>query len=151
MYVAGPGTLASCSFIDDAAKWHPGDKNSYTAQQVIDLISILVNSTYIANGKCIKQQILGLPMGINPAPPLANHYCYGCEAPAMDRLYREVFKDIARKFIGTSRLIDDTLATDNPFYERNVIIAGDPHIPMHPISTAPHSHLIGQMQTSSGC
>lgn len=131
--VVGAGVHASCSFVDDAAKWEPEGSNSYTAQQVIDLISILVNSTYIANGRCIRQQTLGLPMGTNPAPPLANHYCYGCEAPAMDRLYREVSKDIARKFIGTNRLIDDTLATDNPFYERNVIIAGDPHVPTHPI------------------
>lgn len=72
----------------------------------------------------------------NPAPPLASHYCYGCEAPAMDRIYREVSKEEARRFIGTNRLIDDTLATDNPSYEGHVIIAGDPHIPPHPIYSA---------------
>ena len=125
------GVLTDCKWIDEDLD--PAEPFTYSADQVIDLVRILVNSTYIANGEYIKRQCRGMPMGTNPAPPLANLYCYGCEAPAMDRLYNDVSREIARSFMGTNRLIDDTLATDNIFYERNVIIADDPHIPIHPI------------------
>jgi hypothetical protein len=132
--IHGSGVNTVCHWIDQDL--NPTDSSTYTTGDIIDLVRILVNYTYIANGEYIKRQCLGMPMGTNPAPPLANLYCYGCEAPAMDRLYREVSRDAARQFIGTNRLIDDTLSTDNILYEQNVIIANDPHIPTHPIYPA---------------
>ena len=131
MKVLRSGVHTICCWVDTGVD--PTDRSIYSADDIIDLVRILVNFTYISNGNCIKRQCLGMPMGTNPAPPLANTYCYGCEAPSMDRIYRDISPDAARKFIGTNRLIDDTLSTDNISYEQNVIIANDPHIPTHPI------------------
>lgn len=104
----------------------------YTADQVTKLVDILVHNIYIQNGAHVRQQTVGLPMGTNPAPHLADLTCYAHEARTMDRLMNEDMVK-ARAFLGTFRYIDDILTADNPYLEELVHIDGEHrHIP-HPI------------------
>jgi hypothetical protein len=99
----------------------------FTADQVVRLVNLLVGNTYIKNGDCIRRQVTGLPMGTNPAPHLADLTCYPHEARAMDRLVRNGSPQVARRFAGTCRYIDDVLSPDNPGFRKFVQLAGEPN------------------------
>lgn len=113
----------------EAAAWHKhGDLETppddlYTVDELTELVRILVMNTYIQNGTHIRRQTVGLPMGTNPAPHLADLTCYAYEARAMDRImYEEENMEAARRFVGTFRFIDDILSCDNPEFEQYVRI-----------------------------
>jgi hypothetical protein len=55
---------------------------------VVDMVRVLVNNTFIQNGGVIKQQTLGIPISTNPAPHLADLTCYAHEARMIDYLMR---------------------------------------------------------------
>jgi hypothetical protein len=57
--------------------------------------------------------VLGIPMGTNCAPALANLYLYSYESRFLDRLMAEGREDVARKFHMSFRYIDDALSLDN--------------------------------------
>jgi hypothetical protein len=56
--------------------------------------------------------VVGIPMGTNAAPNIANLYLYDSEAKYIDSLPLRV----ARAFHNTSRYIDDVLSVDNPLW-----------------------------------
>jgi hypothetical protein len=114
----------NCRWIDtEADKKKQKPNHLYTADQITHLVRVLVQNTFIKNGSITKQQILGLPMGTNPAPHIADLVCYYKESTAMDRLMTTNI-ELARKFIGTFRLIDDILSIDNPDFAKHVLLAG---------------------------
>lgn len=124
------------------AAWHThGDMETpvhelYTVAELTTLVHILVTNTYIQNGTYIRRQAVGLPMGTNPAPHLADLTCYAYEARAMDTaMVMDI--DAARRFIGTFRFIDDILSCDNPDFEQYVrIVDGATPTVTHPIYPA---------------
>ena len=59
------------------------------------------------------QQIVGIPMGTNCAPLIADLYLYGYERDFMSNLQKSKRFDID-KFNDTSRYLDDILTIDNP-------------------------------------
>jgi hypothetical protein len=91
---------------------HTAREHVFSRQGLKDLIQILVASTYLVNGQLISHQVLGIPMGTNCAPILANLYLYWYESNFMSRL---TAKDqaLAQSFHMTFRLIDDVLSVDN--------------------------------------
>jgi hypothetical protein len=102
--------------------------HKFTVAEILRLVRLLINSTYIKNGDCIRRQVTGLPMGTNPAPHLADLTCYPHEARAMDRL-RRVSPSRARQFTGTCRYIDDILSPDHPSFSSFVRLADEPDRP----------------------
>ena len=80
----------------------------------MELIQFLVYNTYIVNGDDIRKQVIGIPMGTNCAPLLANLYLYSYESAFIDRLEASVSVAAARSFHMSFRLIDDLLSVDNP-------------------------------------
>lgn len=95
--------------------------NHFTAHQVTHLVKVLVQNTYLKNGDMYKKQEVGLPMGTNPAPSLADLDCYTKESKKMDRLMQSNIA-AARNFLGTFRLIDDVLSCDNPHFTQHVLL-----------------------------
>ena len=65
-------------------------------------------------GNSILRQIIGIPMGTNCAPVLANIFLYVYEADYITRMEKLKGLGFARSFHNTYRLIDDVLSVDNP-------------------------------------
>jgi len=83
-------------------------------------IKWLVSNIYIENGGVIRRQKIGIPMGTNCAPPLANLFLYRSESHFIDRLVACGKSHTAREFHLTFRFIDDTLSIDNPHWQAAV-------------------------------
>jgi hypothetical protein len=95
--------------------------------RVFTMLLFLINNTYLRNGSVIYQQVVGIPMGTNPGPVLANMYLYGYESAYIDRNFLDVRPEESeivrmnrlesgRAFHMTFRYIDDTLSFDNPLW-----------------------------------
>lgn len=76
----------------------------------------MISNAFVMNGGVIKRQTIGLPMGTNCAPNLANLYLYSYESTFIDRLVAVKGTSIGEQFHMSFRLIDDTLSIDNPHW-----------------------------------
>ena len=87
-------------------------QNSYTINQVKRLTSHLITETFFMVGNCLFHQIIGIPMGIDPASFWANLYSYYYENLFMVRL---IGTDKYRgfKFKNCFRFIDDECNLDD--------------------------------------
>ena len=112
----------------EAAEWRKArrfpddDPNVWTITRgnLMGWIRFLVENTYVCNNGTIRRQTVGLPMGTNCAPLLANLYLYAYEARWIDRLcnHGEIVK--ARLAHMTFRLIDDVFSLDNASFEEYI-------------------------------
>ena len=86
-----------------------------TVQQVIDLFNYLIDNIYIQVGTVVFKQSVGIPMGTDCAPLIADLFLFSFEFDFRKGLIR---KDLAaaRKFNKTYRYIDDLLALNNPHF-----------------------------------
>jgi hypothetical protein len=75
-----------------------------------------VTNTYVMNGSILSKQAIGIPMGTNCAPAVANLYLYSYESEYIDRLTRSNEVEKAQAFHLSFRLIDDVLSFDNPYW-----------------------------------
>ena len=66
----------------------------------------------------IYRQIIGIPMGTNCAPLIADLFLYCHEKEFMDRLVTGKQFDLIECFNRTSRYLDDILNLDNPNFEK---------------------------------
>jgi hypothetical protein len=76
------------------------------------LICWQVDNVFIANGGVVHRQKVGIPMGTNDGPPMANGYLYWYEDTYIEKIRLESLER-AQKFHMSFRLIDDTLSIDN--------------------------------------
>ena len=81
---------------------------------VINKIVIFVHVVFA--GK-VFQQIIGIPMGTNCAPLLADIFLYSYEAEFIQSLLSTGRKRLASQFNFTYRYIDDVLSINNPDFE----------------------------------
>ena len=65
-------------------------------------------------GGKVFQQIVGIPMGTNCAPLLADIFLYSYEAEFIQSLFSTGKKKLASQFNFTYRYIDDVLSINNP-------------------------------------
>src|ERR1700722_17486519 len=77
------------------------------------MITWLVNNTYISVGKKIYQQIIGIPMGTDCAPYLANLYLFSYEFRFMNNQLNTKNFDRLYKFNRSCRYLDDLLLINN--------------------------------------
>ena len=82
---------SGCSIFLGKDSWTTQPDNiALTLQDFEQRLRILVSHLYVCNGSTVLQQTCGLPMGVEPAPQLANLACYAREARAawrwLDRL-----------------------------------------------------------------
>jgi hypothetical protein len=93
---------------------------TYTLATLNELIRYLVSNTYLANGSAgselLYRQVIGLPMGTNCAPSLANLYLHYYERLYITNVKRSQGLNAAQNFHMTFRLIDDVMAIDNPLW-----------------------------------
>ena len=80
-------------------------------------ISYLLDNIYIRFGTKLYRQIVGIPMGTNCAPLVADLFLYCYERDFMDSLNHDNQADVIEAFNSTSRYLDDLLNIDNPYFE----------------------------------
>ena len=69
----------------------------------------------------VYQQIVGIPIGTNCAPLIADLFLYCYERDFMSNLQKSKRFDLINKSNGTSRYLDDIFTIDNPaFADMNI-------------------------------
>ena len=108
---------------DRKAFFTSSDQSRYTlwsCQNVCDALSYLLDNIYIRFGTKFYRQIVGIPMGTNCAPLVADLFLYCYERDFMDSLNHDNQADVIEAFNSTSRYLDDLLNIDNPYFEGTV-------------------------------
>jgi len=77
------------------------------------MVSWLIDNTYVTVGNLVFRQVIGIPMGTNCAPYLANLFLFAYEFDFLNSTLKQ--KDFAtlHKFKKCHRYIDDLLAVNN--------------------------------------
>ena len=78
------------------------------------MIEFLIDNIFVESGGVIFQQVIGIPMGINCAPLLADLFLYSYEAEFIQTLIKSGKRHLANSFCFTYRYIDDVLSINNP-------------------------------------
>ena len=105
---------------DRKAFFTSSDQSQYTlwsCQNVCDALSYLLDNICIRFGTKLYRQIVGIPMGTNCAPLVADLFLYCYERDFMDSLNHDNQADVIEAFNSTSRYLDDLLNIDNPYFE----------------------------------
>ena len=71
-------------------------------------------------GDMVYQQIVGIPMGTNCAPLIADLFLYCYERDFMSNLQKSKRFDLIDKFNDTSRYLDDIFTIDNPEFAEHI-------------------------------
>ena len=98
-------------------KEHSDAKNKYTEEDIIKMLEFLVDNIFVVFAGKVFQQIVGIPMGTNCAPLLADIFLYSYEAEFIQSLLSAGKKRLASQFNLTYRYIDDVLSINNPDFE----------------------------------
>ena len=77
------------------------------------MIEVLVDNIYVRFGGQFFRQMVGIPMGTNCAPLLADLFFYCYENEFLDKLIKEGKRKLARKFNLSYRYIDDFISSNN--------------------------------------
>ena len=91
--------------------------NKYTANDICKMIKFLVDNIYVRFGGQLFRQMVGIPMGTNCAPLLADLFLYSYENELLDKLIKEGKRKLARKFNLSYRYIDDLISFNNERFE----------------------------------
>ena len=87
--------------------------NKYTAKDIRKMIEFLVDNIYARFGGQLFRQMVGIPMGTNYAPLLADLFLYSYKNEFLDKLIKEGKRILARKFNLSYRYIDDLISFNN--------------------------------------
>ena len=87
--------------------------NKYTANDICKMIEFLVDNIYVRFGGQLFRQMVGIPMGTNCAPLLADLFLYSYENEFLDKLVKEGKRKLARRFNLSYRYIDDLISFNN--------------------------------------
>jgi hypothetical protein len=85
----------------------------YSEAYIKGILGFLVDNIYVVFGDQVFQQTVGIPIGINCAPLLADLFLYSYEAEFVQKLLRNSNKKLAVSFNHAFRYIDDVLSINN--------------------------------------
>ena len=88
----------------------------WTFPDVCRSLSFLLDTIYVRFVDAVYRQSIGIPMGTNCAPLVADLFLYCYERKFMSSLKSDTQSDIIEAFINTSRYLDDIFKIDNPFF-----------------------------------
>ena len=81
------------------------------------VLSEYLDNIYIRFGTKLYRQIVGIPMGINCSPLVADLFLFCYERDFMKDLSSDNQADVIKAFNSTSRYLDDLLNIDTPCFE----------------------------------
>ena len=105
-----------CFFTSDVYNNH----NLWSCQKVCDALVYLLDNIFIRFGTKLYRQTIGIPMGTNWAPLVADLFLFCYERDFMKSLSCENQADIIEAFNSTSRYLGDLLNIDNIYFDQMV-------------------------------
>ena len=88
----------------------------WTCEDVCSALDFLLDNIFVRHGHAIYRQNIGIPMGTNCAPLIADLFLYCYERDFMLGLAKDGDTQKIDAFNKTSRYLDDILNIDNPFF-----------------------------------
>ena len=88
-------------------------ETTYTADSIRKMIEFLIDNIFVQFGGCIFCQVIGIPMGTNCAPLLADHFLYSYENEFLDNMIRSGNRRLARSSNLCYRYTDDLIVFNN--------------------------------------
>ena len=86
---------------------------------MIKALNFLLDNIYVRFGNTVYRQVVGIPMGTNCAPLIADLFLYCYESQFMAKIYKDPSKhDLLDLFNNTFRYLDDVLALNNPEFSK---------------------------------
>ena len=85
-----------------------------------EALTFLLDNIYIRFGSKLYRQIVGIPMGTNCAPLIADLFLFCYERDFMLSLSEDNQSEVIEAFNSTSLYLDDLLNIDNNFYDSMV-------------------------------
>ena len=93
---------------------HRSMKNcSFNMNELIEAAFFIIDNSYISFQDTLFRQIIGIPMGTNCAPHLANIYLHVYEYKYLQKLILEGQRKVAKKLSNMYRYQDDCIAIDD--------------------------------------
>ena len=89
----------------------------WSCQKKCDALHYLLDNIFIIFGSKLFRQIIGIPMGTNCAPLVADLFLFCYERDFMLSLSDNNQIDIIEALNSISRYLDDLLNIDNPYFE----------------------------------
>ena len=108
----------------------------WSCQNVCEALIYLLDNIYIRFGTKLYRQIVGIPMGTNCAPLVADLFLFCYERDFMTSLSDVKQAEIVEEFKSTSRYLDDLLNIDNPYFEGMVNRIYPPELQLNKANTA---------------
>ena len=99
---------------------HPKRYKLRSCQEMCDALHYLLDNIYKRFGSKLYRQIVGIPMGTNCAPLVADLFLFCYERDFMLSLPDNNKTDIIEAFNSTAKYLDDLLNIDNPYFEQMV-------------------------------
>ena len=85
-----------------------------------EALTFLLGNIYIGFGSKLYRQIVGIPMGTNCAPFIADLFLFCYERDFMLSMSDDNQSEVSEAFNSTSRYLDDLLNIDNTFFNSMV-------------------------------
>ena len=98
-----------------SAQWVNAPKattKAYNKDGLIEMINFLIDTVYVTCGDSLVRQVIGIPMGTDCAPFLANLFLYSYEHEWMMEKKKSDIQ-LAKAFSRSTRYIDDLLTINN--------------------------------------
>ena len=94
--------------------------HAWSSQNVCDALTFLLDNILIRFGTKLYRQVVGIPMGTNCAPLVADLFLFCYERGVMVSLSEELQADVIDAFNTTSRYLDDILNINNVYFDNMV-------------------------------
>ena len=91
-----------------------------TGAEFCEAFTFLIENIYVQFEGMVYQQIVGIPMGTNFAPFIADLFLACYERDFMSNLHKSKQYDLIDMFNDTSRLLDDIYTIDNTEFEKHI-------------------------------
>ena len=106
----------SCSESSRTAYWSKSKSTTnviISCDELIVLINLIIDNSYVVFHDKVYRQIIGIPMGTNCAPFLVNIFLHVYEYEYLSKLVEGEDLDTARKLAQTFRYQDDCIAIND--------------------------------------
>ena len=116
----------------------PSDlQDNYTISSIVcDALSFLLVNIYIRFGTKLYRQIVGIPMGTNCAPHVADLFLFYNKRDFINDLSSDNQADGIKAFNSTSRYLDDLFNIDKPYFEGMVNQIYPPELQLNKANTS---------------
>ena len=92
---------------------------NWTSFDMITALEFLLDNIFVRFGNSVYRQVIGIPMGTNCAPLIADLFLYCYESQFMARISKDPSKQhLIDKFNNTFRYLDDILALNNDDFNK---------------------------------